>query len=106
MDFVHQTFPRVEGAVWARDYNRMPKVLSYMHNNKRLSHTHAARQLCTFFACDNLIIAIPLCQAYRAREARPSLPRAGNPMLGKGVVWSTRLGDHPGNLDAYPWLPS
>ena len=37
---------------------------------------------------------IPLCQANRARVARPSLPRAGDaihPVLGKGVVWFTRL---------------
>ena len=37
---------------------------------------------------------IRLCQANRARVARPSLPRASDaihPVLGKGVVWFTRL---------------
>ena len=45
--------------------------------------------------CTGYLNDIPLCHRNLARVARPSLPRAGDaihPVLGKGVVWYTRLG--------------
>ena len=56
---------------------------------------HLQPVVCTVYLND-----IPLCQANPARVARPSLPRAGDvihPVLGKGVVWYTRL---PERLEA------
>ena len=50
---------------------------------------HLQPVVCTVYLND-----IPLCHRNPARVARPSLPRAGDaihPVLGKGVVWYTRL---------------
>ena len=48
---------------------------------------HLQPVVCTVYLND-----IPLCHRNPARVARPSLPHAVHPVLGKEVVWFTRLG--------------